>query len=94
MADTAVFFEGINGSFHKYPLLVKSLPLIRTSCDTGIEAQIFVRIGVDAFAVIRGIGAGMFTAANPLCSSPDGFVTNPFKVQRAFFTAGFPKIIP
>ena len=78
MADTAVFFEGINGSFHKYPLLVKSLPLIRTSCDTGIKAQIFVRIGVDAFAV-RGIGAGIFTAANTLCSSPDGFVTDPFK---------------
>ena len=80
--------EDIDGSFNGDPVAVKVIPVVGSSGDAGIEAEILVGVGVDTLAV-RGIGTGMFAGANAGGTLPDGAGASPFEAQGTIFAAGF-----
>ena len=70
--------EDIDGSFNGDPVAVKVIPVVGSSGDAGIEAEILVGVGVDTLAV-RGIGTGMVAAANAGRTLLNGARANPFE---------------
>lgn len=80
--------EKVNGSLNGHSVVVKIVPMLRTSGNTGIETKVLVRIRVNAPAV-RGIGAGMFTGADSFAADQHRAGTDPFETRRTIFTAGF-----
>ena len=90
MSEAKRILEDIDRSFNENSVFVEVIPMFGISGDTGTVSEILIGIGVNASAV-RGIGAGIFTSANPSAALWNGFRANPLKAERTVFTAAFPE---
>ena len=61
------------------------------SWNTGIEPEVFVRVGIDALA-IGGIRAGVFTGTKTAGAVGERFLADPFKPHGTVLAAGLAKV--
>ena len=78
--------EDVNGSLNSDSVPVEVIPMVSVSGDTGIEAEIFVGVSVDAPAV-RRISTRMFANTDAGGTLLNRGGANPFETGGTVFTA-------
>jgi len=79
-------FDKVDRAFDESAVAVEIVPMLGVAGNTGVKAEVLVRVSVDA-AAVRRVGARIRTGTRVGFSGRFGMMTDEFKAYRAVFTA-------
>ena len=79
-------FNQVNRTLNKGTMAIEIIPVLSTARNTGVNAQVFVRVNIRAFVRIGSAGIGADTEGISRAFDFDGIMADIFESEGTIFT--------